>query len=949
MKIKNLIWQIFILPFAIGVVGLTPTQIDSIENIYSLQLKYPSVFPLTENDKTWIENKINELSIREKCAQLIMPAVYRDDLNPYSNGFDDIISLVRDEKIGGLILFQGGMEEQINFTAQMQQFSDIPLLISSDFERGLGTRIDEALEFPHAMALGSTHNPNFAYEVGRITAFESRQIGVHQIFAPVADINYNPMNPIINLRSFSEDKIEVTNFVKAFIKGAQETRSITTVKHFPGHGNTTIDSHYDLPRIEGSKDYLLNNELYPFIESIKHGIQSIMTGHLEVPSLEPVKGIPSSLSKSIITHLLKNELKFDGLIITDALIMDAITKFYSTGDAVVAAIEAGNDIILMPKDALEAIDALKKAVNSGRITLERLDESVRKILAAKRWLKIENENIVDPQSTKYLTSDNPNVTIAKKIAEESITLLKNDDGLIPVKPNEYKNIFCITITDKNGGYRTEYFNSKLEKRIGRMSSFLFTGKTKRTEYTKVLAEVDSADLIIIPSFIDVKTYKGPVNLSAEQIDFIAGVLKKETPTVLISLRNPYLIYLFPEAKTYLNSFSSSYFSQDEMIRALLGEIDIKGKMPITIPESELVYGSGIELLKVNTTKISYSLNDNFRSEKIYEQVENAINERLFPGAVVLAMKDGKIFYHEVFGKNGFGKNNNSIQKDDVFSIGKLTSLYTTVCALKLMDGRKFSADDKLSYYFDSITDSKKKNILIKNLVLHNSGFSPKLSHFKPYWKKDNLIFNILQEDLEYKTGYQNIYSSLNLVLLQEIIEKVSNEKLGRYFEINFRKPLSIFKSGYSYVRQDSAEIYYNPSPHVLISAKPQDDIIKNILNSDIEGTSGFDGFYTNAFELAVFVQMLLQRGYYDENQILNASTIENWIEDFHKTEILNSTKRKFELIDLGGCFLNINFDKNYSIIVLTNAEIKNPSNKSFVDFSKKLLQVFNEELSQEIL
>ena len=947
MKIKDLLLQILASLFAVSVIGLTPTPIDSIEKIYSMRVKYPSVFPLNDDDKIWIENKVKELSIREKCAQLIMPAVYRDDLNTYSSGYNEFISLVKEEKIGGLILFQGEMEAQVDFINRMQQLADIPLLIASDFERGLGTRIDDALEFPHAMALGSTRNPDYAYKVGKVIAIESRQIGIHQNFAPVADINNNPLNPIINIRSFSEEKEEVTKFVKAFINGARETRFITTVKHFPGHGNTTIDSHYDLPKINGGKQFLLNNELYPFIEAIKAGVQAIMIGHLEVPSLEPLKGIPSSLSKSIVTHLLMNELKFDGLVVTDAMIMDAITKYYSTEDATVAAFEAGNDIILMPEDVTVAIDALEKEVNSGRISMERLDKSVRKILAAKRWLKIENDAKFDLESTQKLKSKNPNLSLAKKIAEESVTLIKNDQELIPLKTNEYKNIFCITVTDKNNGYRTEYFSNILKDRIGKVNSYFFTSKTKRNEYKHVLSEIDSAGLILIPSFIDVKTYKGPVNLSAEQIDFIGRILKKEIPTILISFRNPYLISLFPDAKAYLNSFSSSYPSQDAMLSALLGEIDIKGKLPITIPDSEFTYGWGLELDKVKTNIISYALMNSFSTGEIDKEVMLSIRAKLFPGAVILAVKDGKILYHKAFGKNGFGANKYIIQKDDVFNTGKLTSLFTTACALKLIDERKLSEDDKLGKYFDNMTDLEKNNITVKNLLLHNSGIGTKLSRLESHWTKDDLIINILREKPTYRTGSQNEFSILNLVLLQEIIEKISGEKLSKYFEENFRKPLNIFKSGYSYSRADITQIYYDPSPAVVVSAKTQDDLLNKILKNEIEGASGFNGFYTNAFELAIFSQMLLQKGFYNQKQILDAAVVENWLYEIAKDK--KSGERKFELIDPGGCLISINYDKNCSIIVLTNAEVKNPANRSFEEFSKKILRLFNEEISKGIL
>ena len=443
MKNKKIVNNILIGSVIFLAIIIFPSKITSFENINSYEEKYPSVFNLTEKDKEWIEKKLSEMSLHEKCAQMIMPAVYRNDLDPASTDYDEIASLVKEQKVGGLILYQGELVEQAKFINDMQRIADIPLLIASDFERGLGTRVDNAIEFPHAMAIGSANNESYAYEMGKAISIESRLLGVHWNFAPVADINNNPFNPIINIRSFSENKYEVTKFVNAFIKGAKEERTLTTVKHFPGHGNTTIDSHLDLPRINGSKIDLLSNELYPFIKAIESKVHSVMVGHLDVPSLNPIKGVPATLSESIINHLLKKELDFDGLIITDAMIMEAITKYYSTEEAVVLAVKAGNDVILTPPDNETAITALSLAVYSGEISIKRIDESVRKILAAKRWLRIEQNKYSDIENIKRSFTKKEHEDLAKQIAENSITLLKNDGYLLPLNLNEYKNIYCV--------------------------------------------------------------------------------------------------------------------------------------------------------------------------------------------------------------------------------------------------------------------------------------------------------------------------------------------------------------------------------------------------------------------------------------------------------------------------------------------------------------------------
>ena len=314
---------------------------------------------------------------------------------------------------------------------------------------------------------------------------------------------------------------------------------------------------------------------------------------------------------------------------------------------------------------------------------------------------------------------------------------------------------------------------------------------------------------------------------------------------------------------------------------------------------------------------------------------------------ILAAKDGKVFFHKAYGRSGFGQSNYLVQKADVFSIGRLTNFFTYACALKLIEDKIISSEDKLNYHFENVTDPKKRNITVKNLILHNSGYGPKLSRLEANWKKEDLIFNILQEDLEYKTGFEERYSPLNVILLQEIIEKLSGEKLPKYFEKHFREPLDIVKSGYTYVRADSVKFYYNPTPPVLIKAKTQADLINNILKNETESTSAFDGFYTNAIELALFLQMIIQDGYYDEVQLLNAEVIKNWLSGFEETGILY--EGTYKLIDPGGCSINLNYDENYFIIILTNAEINNPDNHGFVNFSNRIIQLFEAEINREIL
>lgn len=549
-----------------------------------------NLFSLTDEDRMNLEFSFSEMTLYQKCAQMVMPAIHRGTLNPTTKDYQKIIELVRDYGVGGFVMFQGGSKDQSTIISRLQILSKVPLLISGDYENGLGMRIDDAVTYPHSMAIGATWNKDFAYQVGKETALQGRKLGINFNLAPVADVNDNPMNPIINIRAYSEDNKIVSSFVNAFIKGSDSEKMLTSVKHFPGHGNTQIDSHDDLPRINGTREYLFKNELYPFIQAINNDVKSIMIGHLEVPSLDNSERVPATLSHKIVTKLLKEELGFEGLIITDALDMRAITKYYSQEEAAVKAVLAGNDIILSPLKPKEVIDAIYNAVNEGVIDEDRINESVKKIFYAKYWL-----GLFEQAASSGIPEFNNQKVLAQKIADESITLLKNDEFLFPLNLNEHKNITNIVITDGAGGLLTEYFGDILKERRYDINSLKLTRQSKKRDYDNAKSISIKSDLIIISSFLRVNSNQGPVDISYQQQNFIQSLIDSEKKIILISFNNPYLISKFPAVKNYINTYSNTPYSQEAALKAILGEIEFNGKLPVSIPETNFKIGDGIKL------------------------------------------------------------------------------------------------------------------------------------------------------------------------------------------------------------------------------------------------------------------------------------------------------------------------------------------------------------------
>ncbi|MCH8032890.1 MAG: serine hydrolase [Bacteroidetes bacterium] len=932
MKLKLYSYRIIVLLISVFIFSSYEKSMISQSSIILSDEKYPSVFPLSETDKEWIEKQISGMGLREKCAQMIMAPVYRSYMDTLSPDYDSIVVLVKDYKIGGIIMFQGELEQEINFIREMQILSDVPLLIASDYERGLGSRIDDALEFPHSMALGASLDSKLGYELANAIAIESRLIGVHQNFAPVADINNNPLNPVINTRSFSESKFTVSEFVSSFILGTKHGQVIATVKHFPGHGNTEIDSHTDLPMISGDKQELFENELYPFIQAVNSGVQSVMVGHLEVPAYDT---LPATLSKTIITNLLINTLRFDGLILTDAMNMNAINNYnsYSPEEIVVLAVKAGNDILLIPPQPSIAINAIYNAVINGDISEERIEKSVRKILSAKRWLRIDRKLNLNTNSIIDSINNSGNNRLAKMIAEQSITLIKNDAGVIPLDLSKYENISCITVTDGNGNETSTLFQHLFSRRLGDINSFLITNKTKRRGFNSAISSIKNSDLILMPVFMEVKEQNGKEKLRREQFRFIKKVLRLKAPVIMISFKNPYLLSSFPITRTYLNAYSYTLASQQACLKALLGESDITGRLPVSIPNTKYHIGYGIKLDNTIITKLTYRVN-NSSFFSVDTLIINSIKDKKVFKADVIVGKAGNVIYQNSFGK--IASTTDSLIKKGVFNLGTLTSsVALTSAVMLLIDDGKLSLDDNVYYYLNDFIGNGRDNIKIKNLLLHNSGIGKEIDSMNINWDKDDLLKAVSNIKLKYKTGEQLLYSELNSLILQLIVERIAGKPLNEFLNERLFEPLGMDNTFFLTTEK------LNPDNNLMNNNRFQYgsylskvELLKKIMN----GVTGFDGLYSSSDELSIFVQMILQNGYYDGEQYISAATIKlftapqlpesysglGWSTYISEVNICNDfSDSSFGYISDNGSSIWIDPNKKIFIILLTDSKFKN--------------------------
>ena len=570
----------------------------------------------------WADKELRRMSVEQKVGQLISVGVNATFLNQDSDAFRALKKQVEENHIGGIILFRGPVYESMMLMNRMQELARYPLLISADLEAGAGMRFDDTVNFPWNMAVGATGNPDFARRQGEITAREARALGVQQIYAPVVDVNNNAANPVINVRSYGEDPAEVARFAAAFTNGAQNGGVIATAKHFPGHGDTAVDSHRGLPEINLPRTRLNAIELVPFRAAVESGVGSVMVAHIALPQIDPTSvkplprnqkirpldtdeageiiaesvAVPATVSP-VIGRMLRDDLKFQGLIVTDALSMSGLTIYFNQDEAAVRALEAGADLLLKPADPDAAFRGVLNAVKSGRVSEARLDQSVRKLLAAKYDLGLVKQRLTPLEEVDRVVG-RPDVTVlAQEIAEHAITLVRNDDNLVPLKTLK-PNVRFFNLAITNGDDRlwvANNFVSAMGRAGVKMETVVLDDRSSSAEVENALEKAKAADVVFASLYGRVRTGQArSVGLPEPGAKALNELLDNKVPVVGISFGNPYLLQNFPTLRTYLVAYGDMPSLQQAVARGLLGQIDITGRLPISLP-GLYPRGTGIQI------------------------------------------------------------------------------------------------------------------------------------------------------------------------------------------------------------------------------------------------------------------------------------------------------------------------------------------------------------------
>jgi beta-N-acetylhexosaminidase len=569
--------------------------------------KRPAPPPKTARANPVAQRWMRSLKLEEKVAQLVMMPCYGEAVNTRAKTFRQYQKLVRDVHIGGLIVLghvQNGTVRNAEpyamaaFLNRMQKMARVPLLVAADFERGASMRVNSTTAWPYNMAFAAARDLEDSKLEGASTAREARALGVHWIFAPDADVNNNPENPIINIRSYGEDPAEVAAHVRAYIEGAHsdvKNPVLVTAKHFPGHGDTAQDSHVALARLEANRARIDAVELIPFRAAIAAGVDSVMTAHMAVPALEP-QNVPATVSSGILTGLLRDQMKFNGIVVTDAMNMQGLTQMFDTGEAAVRALEAGADVLLMPIKAEDAIQAVMAAVKSGRITEQRLDQSVMKVLAAKARVGLARKKIVDPDLIADVIGSPESDEAAQRVAERAITAVKVAPDLVPLsKPEE---TCVLALTESRYGQQGRRLTEEIHKRAPNLKVTLLDPSMSEADLQQAAQATAGCSEIVVAAYATVSAYRGNGALAGNYPAFLNALIAGKIPVTLVALGNPYLLRTFPNVAAYLATYSPTPTSEAALVRALFGEIPITGKLPVTIP-GFAKYGDGLQLIPPN--------------------------------------------------------------------------------------------------------------------------------------------------------------------------------------------------------------------------------------------------------------------------------------------------------------------------------------------------------------
>jgi len=840
----------------------------------------------------WVRKQFRKLSKDQRIAQLM---IIRAHSNLGPDHVKEVTDLIKKYNVGGLCFFQGGPVRQAKLTNFYQSIAKTPLMIAIDGEWGLGMRLDSVINFPRQLMMGAVPDARLIYKFGLAVGEQCKRIGIHVNYAPDIDINNNPMNPVINDRSFGEDKYKVALFGVQYMKGMQDVGVMACAKHFPGHGDVSVDSHYDLPVINKSRAALDQLELYPFRELIKAGVGSMMIAHLAIPSIDTTANLPTSLSVKNVTDLLRNELGYQGISFTDALEMQGVAKFFPKGDASVMSLIAGNDMLCLPGDIPGSISKVRQAIKEKKLSWDDINARVKKVLLAKYHLGLNKKQVID---TTNITADLNAKTeeIKKALAADALTLLrKTNNNLLPIKA---KKVAFVGL----GIDKVNQFATRIQQQLN-ADLFFFENKDSNEKADKILQQLEQYDAVVVGFHNYSRRPANQFGLSKNSLDLLNKL--QQNNSITFAFGNPYAVQYICNASNLVVCYEDDAITQDAAADLLFGKINAKGKLPVTVCEG-FRFGDGIvynNMLPPASPESVGLLSDSLN--KIETIAKTAIDNGAAPGMVVLVAKNGKLVYHKSF---GYVNTDRSVpmRNDMVFDLASVTKISaTTVAIMKMYEEGKIDLNKTLGDYLSWVNGSDKATLKLRDILLHEAGLNP----FIPFYREvidtasgqpsplhfaqqpspefshrvaenlylrndwhDTMYNSILKSKLTESGKY--VYSDNDFIFLGKIVEAVSGMSLDSYVRKTFYEPLGMTSTGFK-----PREII---PLSTLVPTEVEAHFRRQQMHGDVHdegaamfgGIAGHAGLFSNAYDLAKMYQLLLNGGELNGVRLLNKSTID---------------------------------------------------------------------------
>jgi beta-glucosidase-like glycosyl hydrolase/CubicO group peptidase (beta-lactamase class C family) len=850
-----------------------------------------------ENQHKWVDSILSRLTIDQKIGQLFMIQAYSNKDKKHT---DYIKKMIKKYQIGGLIFMQGTPKKQVQLTNSYQSTSKIPLLIGFDGEWGLDMRLKNAFRYPWNMTLGAVQNNKLIEQYGEQLGKHCKRVGIHINFAPVVDINTNPKNPIIGNRSFGENKYNVTDKAIAFTKGMQSTGVLANAKHFPGHGDTSTDSHKTLPFLDFSLERLDSIELFPYKKLFKTDLASVMIAHLNVPALESKKGVPTSISYNVVTKLLKEKMKFKGLIFTDALNMKGAANYAKPGDIDLAAFMAGNDMLLIPENVKAAVKKLKNALKNNLFTEERLNESVKKILSAKYWAGLTNFIPLKETNIQEDIITSKDKLLFRSLMKEAITLVKNDNETLPIKELSDKKIAYVKIGDSD--------NFDFTNTLKKYTSITIISGNNITELQQKLKNFDT---VIIGYHKSNATPWKSFKMYKEELSWLQEISKNKQ-VILDVFASPYTLLdidNFKHINAVLVSYQNSKVAQEISAQMIFGAIETKGKLPVSIKN---IFPEGTGLSTTNLQRLSYTIPEEVdMSSKALQKIDSmtkmVVDSLMAPGGQVLVARYGKVVYHKSFGYHTYDKKQQVKLTDlyDLASITKITGGLPMIMKSEELD--LFNLDDSLGDFLPYLKGSNKDTITLKEALSHVGKIKPWIPYYletidsitkQPFSKyysntknenfsikvaenlyllnsyTDSIYTKIAEAPQRINNGYK--YSGLLFYLFKKYLKETYHQEMDVLNSENFYKPLGAETLTYNPLDKFSKNRIVPTEVDDYYRHQTLQGYVHDMGAAMMNGVSGNAGLFSNSNDLAKMMQMYLQKGFYGGKRYFEAKTLDKF-------------------------------------------------------------------------